>query len=102
MGNNKKGKMAASKALKFSPALKELRIHLCQKSQASAGVREFVEKQYVPLKEANPKFPILIRECSGITPKIWARYGYGQEKNVDIGNKSSADVMKIIQQLQTQ
>jgi NADH dehydrogenase (ubiquinone) 1 alpha subcomplex subunit 2 len=63
----------ATKAIKFPPALKELRLHLCQKSAASAGVREFIEKHYIPIKTANPKFPILVRECSGITPKLWAR-----------------------------
>ena len=68
----------ATKSIKFTPALKELRIHLCQKSSASAGIREFVEKHYIPLKAANPKFPILIRECSGITPKLWARYDFLQ------------------------
>ncbi|NXU67134.1 NDUA2 dehydrogenase, partial [Horornis vulcanius] len=55
-------------------ALRELRIHLCQRSAGSRGVREFIEKHYVTLKKANPDFPILIRECSGIQPKLWARY----------------------------
>lgn len=92
--------------------LRELRIHLCQRSASSRGVRsaqgwagpgrargsspgatrhpradpqgpaappslrrEFIEKHYVTLKKANPNFPILIRECSGIQPKLWARYG---------------------------
>ena len=45
----------ASKALKLGPALKEVRLHLCQKSAASAGAREFVEKYYVQTKVANPK-----------------------------------------------
>ena len=85
--------------LKFSPALKELRLHLCQKSAASAGVRDFVTKHYVDLKKANPKFPILIRECSGITPRVWARYTYGQEQSVDLTNKSAADVLKTLTSL---
>ena len=42
-------------------------MHLCY--------REWVETSYVDLKKANPKFPILIRECSGVQPKIYARYG---------------------------
>lgn len=46
---------SATKALRFGPAIKEVRLHLCQKSAASAGAREFVEKHYVPLKLANPK-----------------------------------------------
>merc|ERR1711918_78719 len=49
--------------------IKEVRVHLCQKSAASAGAREFVEKLYVPLKLANPKFPLLIRECGGMIPR---------------------------------
>jgi NADH dehydrogenase (ubiquinone) 1 alpha subcomplex subunit 2 len=36
---------------------------------------DFLSKEYVGMKKANPKFPILVRECSGVTPKIWARFG---------------------------
>lgn len=57
-----------------SGSLRELRIHLCQKSATSSGVRSFIENDYFALKKANSDFPILIRECSGITPRIWARY----------------------------
>ncbi|KAI6186560.1 Sodium/solute symporter family and Sodium/solute symporter, subgroup family-containing protein [Aphelenchoides besseyi] len=63
-------KMAAVKL--GANALRELRIHLCQKSASSNGVRAFIEHDYVPLKKNNRDFPILIRECSGINPKIWA------------------------------
>jgi hypothetical protein len=37
--------------------------------------RTFVEKNYKDLKSLNPKLPILIRECSGVQPQMWARYG---------------------------
>lgn len=37
--------------------------------------REFIETHYVPVKQSNPNFPILIRECSDIQPRVWARYG---------------------------
>lgn len=37
--------------------------------------RDFIEKYYVSIKQQNPKFPILIRECSGVQPRLWARYG---------------------------
>jgi len=89
----------ASKVVRLSPALKEIRLHLCQKSTASVGAREFVEKNYVSLKTANPQFPILIRECSGIQPRLWARFGYGREEGFEIGNKSSKDIMDIISKL---
>lgn len=54
-------------------ALKELRIHLCQTSAASNGVREFIFKDYASVKAKNQDFPILIREASGIVPRVWAR-----------------------------
>ena len=90
----------ASKAIRLSPGLKELRLHLCQKSSASAGVREFVEQHYVNLKTQHPNFPLLIRECSGIQPKVWARYGYGREESVELSNKSSKEVLDIITKFQ--
>ena len=40
-----------------------------------AFVRDFLEKHYIGLKKDNPKLPILVRECSGIQPKMYARYG---------------------------
>ena len=43
--------------------------------------REFVEKHYVDLKQKNPTFPFLIRECSGVQSRLYARYG---EANVVI------------------
>ncbi|XP_015277801.1 PREDICTED: NADH dehydrogenase [ubiquinone] 1 alpha subcomplex subunit 2 [Gekko japonicus] len=65
---------AGSAARVIGSHLKEIRIHLCQRSPGSQGVRDFIEKQYVPLKKANPDFPVLIRECSDVQPKLWARY----------------------------
>ncbi|XP_056640023.1 NADH dehydrogenase [ubiquinone] 1 alpha subcomplex subunit 2 [Diorhabda sublineata] len=83
-------------ALRFGSALKELRIHLCQTGAASKGVREFVEKHYVNLKSNNPKLPILIRECSGVEPKLWARFDKGKEKCVTLKDLSAEDVLKHI------
>lgn len=55
-------------------ALRELRLHLCLKGTTSSGVRSFIENEYVNLKKTNPNFPILIREASGVQPKLFARY----------------------------
>uniref|UniRef100_A0A803JSS8 NADH dehydrogenase [ubiquinone] 1 alpha subcomplex subunit 2 n=1 Tax=Xenopus tropicalis TaxID=8364 RepID=A0A803JSS8_XENTR len=71
---------------KLSRNVREIRIHLCQSSAASQGVRDFIEQHYVELKKANPEFPILIRECSGVQPKLWARYDFGKETNVSLNN----------------
>ena len=54
--------MASKNVIKLSGGLKELRLHLCQKSPASAGARQFVETHYVPIKMSNPKFPILVSQ----------------------------------------
>ena len=86
----------ASKAIKFSPALKELRIHLCQKSEASQGVRDFIEKYYVSIKQQNPKFPILIRECSGVQPRLWARYEGGVESSIPLTKLKAEEVLKNV------
>lgn len=86
-------------SVRFSSKLKELRIHLCQKGSSSAGVRDFIEHHYVPLKQANPKFPILVREAGGVTPALWARYEYGQEKSVSLEGLKADDVLNRIKQL---
>ncbi|XP_054245237.1 NADH dehydrogenase [ubiquinone] 1 alpha subcomplex subunit 2 [Indicator indicator] len=77
--------------------LRELRIHLCQRSPGSRGVREFIEQHYVTLKKANPDFPILIRECSGVQPMLWARYEFGKEKSVSLSNLSVDEVAKALE-----
>merc|ERR1712044_44290 len=92
-------KMAAAKALRFGNHLKELRIHLCQKSPNSKGVRDFVENHYVPIKQNNPKFPILIRECSGVQPKLYARYEFGKESSASLVDLDSKKVMETITKL---
>uniref|UniRef100_A0A2K6FW25 NADH dehydrogenase [ubiquinone] 1 alpha subcomplex subunit 2 n=1 Tax=Propithecus coquereli TaxID=379532 RepID=A0A2K6FW25_PROCO len=71
---------AASRGIGARLGLREIRIHLCQRSPGSQGVRDFIEKRYVELKKANPDLPILIRECSDVQPKLWARYGEQEVK----------------------
>ncbi|KAJ3045469.1 ndufa2, NADH:ubiquinone oxidoreductase 10.5kD subunit [Rhizophlyctis rosea] len=59
----------------LSKNLKELRIHLCQKSPGSQGTREFILNQYTPIKQDNPTLPILVREASGVQARAFGRYG---------------------------
>ncbi|XP_041358868.1 NADH dehydrogenase [ubiquinone] 1 alpha subcomplex subunit 2-like [Gigantopelta aegis] len=89
--------MAAT--IRLGQHLKELRIHLCQKSGPSKGVRDFIEKHYVNLKKNNPKFPILIRECSGVQPKLYARYEFGKESSLSLSDMSADQVTKAIETL---
>lgn len=84
---------------KLGKNLREIRIHLCQKSAGSQGIRDFIEQHYVELKKANPEFPILIRECSGVQPQLWARYDFGREKNVPLNNLNADQVAKALESL---
>ncbi|KAL3878153.1 hypothetical protein ACJMK2_030523 [Sinanodonta woodiana] len=94
--------MASAAALRFGKHLKELRIHLCQKSNTSKGVRDFIEQHYVTLKKSNPQFPILIRECSGVQPKIYARYEFGKEDSRSLMDLESPQVLEVVKKLANQ
>ena len=88
-----------SKVFKFSSSIKELRLHLCQKSISSSGVRSFIEKNYVDFKKLNPKTPILIRECSNVEPKLWARSEFGNETNLCLSNMNESQVLSAVEKL---
>ncbi|GAB1301593.1 NADH dehydrogenase [Apodemus speciosus] len=57
----------------------------------------FILQQYVELKKAHPDLPILIRECSEVHPKLWARYAFGQEKTVSLNNLSADEVRRAME-----
>uniref|UniRef100_A0A182NST8 NADH dehydrogenase [ubiquinone] 1 alpha subcomplex subunit 2 n=1 Tax=Anopheles dirus TaxID=7168 RepID=A0A182NST8_9DIPT len=84
---------------RLNPSVKELRLHLCQTGEESKGVREFVNTRYVQLKRDNPTLPILVRECSGVQPRLWARYALGKEKSVPLTNATAEEVLKQIEVL---
>uniref|UniRef100_A0A663N331 NADH dehydrogenase [ubiquinone] 1 alpha subcomplex subunit 2 n=2 Tax=Neoaves TaxID=3078114 RepID=A0A663N331_ATHCN len=63
------------------------------------GGEDFIEQHYVTLKKANPDFPILIRECSGVQPKLWARYEFGKEKSVPLNNLTVDEVAKALENI---
>ncbi|PRW32601.1 NADH dehydrogenase [ubiquinone] 1 alpha subcomplex subunit 2-like [Chlorella sorokiniana] len=83
----------------LSKNLQELRIHLCQTGKGSQGARDFVLSSYQELKKANPTFPILVRECSGVEAKLIARYDYGVEEAVKVDGLSKADITKQLEAL---
>lgn len=88
---------AAGRTVGSRLGLREIRIHLCQRSPGSQGVRDFIQQRYVELKKAHPSLPILIRECSEVQPKLWARYAFGQEKNVSLNNLSADEVTRAVE-----
>ncbi|CAO2611904.1 NADH dehydrogenase [ubiquinone] 1 alpha subcomplex subunit 2 [Lemmus lemmus] len=88
---------AAGQAVGSKLGLREIRTHLCQRSPGSQGVRDFIQQPYVELKKAHPGLLILIRECSEVQPKLWARYAFGQEKNVSLNNLSADEVTRALE-----
>ncbi|CAG8434197.1 1749_t:CDS:2 [Ambispora gerdemannii] len=83
----------------LSRRLKELRVHYCQTSPASFGVRDYIAKNYLTLKKANPDFPILIREASGVEARFFARYDFGKEKKVILNDLSTNEVESKLKEL---
>ncbi|XP_072992294.1 NADH dehydrogenase [ubiquinone] 1 alpha subcomplex subunit 2 [Typha latifolia] len=83
----------------LSRNLKELRFLYCQSSPGSTQTREFVHRNYKDLKTLNPKLPILIRECSGVEPQIWARYDIGVERYVRLDGLTEAQISKKLEEL---
>lgn len=63
------------------------------------SIWKFVETFYVPLKQKNPQSPILVRECSGVLPKLYARYGFGVEKSATLTDLSKEQVFEKMRQL---
>lgn len=89
--------MAWKQAL--SKSMQELRIHLCQTSPASQGVREFIVSNYAEMKKANPHFPILVREAAGAEAKLIARYDFGVEKAVSVQGSAPGAVLSSLESL---
>ncbi|KAF9349086.1 MAG: thioredoxin-like protein [Benniella sp.] len=76
----------------FAKSLKELRVHFCQTSPASNGLRQFVASNYAAVKAANPNLPILVREAKGAEARIFARFEHGQEKKIVLDGLSAKEV----------
>ena len=77
----------------------ELRVHLCQTSSGSKGIREFWAKNYNSFKAANSSLPILLRECGGTQAKLTATYALGEEKSMDIEGMSAAEFKSALDQV---
>ncbi|EHY57498.1 hypothetical protein ABEF95_012692 [Exophiala dermatitidis] len=83
----------------FTQGLRELRFHLCGSSQASEAARSFLKRAYPTMKHHNPNTPILIREATGVEPKVWARYGYGKEKSESLSGLSDKEIENRVTEL---
>ncbi|WOO78872.1 NADH dehydrogenase [ubiquinone] 1 alpha subcomplex subunit 2 [Vanrija pseudolonga] len=80
-------------------AVKELRLHLCQTSPASAGVRQWISASYPALKASNPDVKVLIREAQGVSPRAFVRFERGVESQTGLDNFSANDVNAALAKL---
>jgi len=53
---------------------------------------DFLSAQFAALKQANPGFPLLVREADGVTPVAYARYDMGVEASVPLAGLDAAGV----------
>ncbi|CAG8716734.1 16246_t:CDS:2, partial [Acaulospora colombiana] len=60
---------------------------------------EFIANNYSSIKSANPHFPILVREASGVEARFFARYDFGKEKKVVLNNLSAKEVESKLEEL---
>lgn len=105
-----------------SKALMELRVHMCQSSVASKGIRcrahvpalrrasctdapacscasEFWSANYNAVKAANMKLPILLRENANAPAKLTATYEGGEEKSISVEGMSSTEFGSTLTQV---
>ena len=57
------------------PQPRTLRARHCGALSSRRPCSEFILAHYKALKAANPKLPVLIRECAGVEPRLTARFG---------------------------
>lgn len=84
----------------ISTALKEVRFHLSQSGETSAALQKFLSSNYATLKSAtNNKVPILIREASGISPSITARFEKGREVSTPLEGLDTKAIESAVKSL---
>ena len=54
-----------------------------------------------PTRLTLARFPLLVRECGGITPTLTGRLGFGREVTVDLNGKSADEVYLALAGLET-
>ncbi|KAK4684103.1 NADH dehydrogenase (ubiquinone) 1 alpha subcomplex subunit 2, partial [Tremellales sp. Uapishka_1] len=86
-------------AKQIPAAVKEIRLHLCQTSQASQGVRSFIQSTYPSIKSARPDLKVLIREASGVEPRAFVRFERGIESQTALSDLSEKDVGSALSHL---
>ncbi|DBA02672.1 TPA: hypothetical protein N0F65_010497 [Lagenidium giganteum] len=83
----------------ISRSVRELRFVACDTSQHSSGLRTFFRKNYEELKMLNPNTPFIYREADEMEPFVYARYDWGNEKQVFVHNKNDKEITEVLRGL---
>lgn len=51
-----------------------------------------MSENYLSVKQSNPDFPFIVRECEGADPYVIARYSFGVEKTALVDNLNQKEV----------
>lgn len=51
------------------------------------------------MRNNNPGVKFMLREGNSVSPRIYARYGFGKESFVSVDNASSTEIMNKISKL---
>ena len=79
--------------------VRELRVVCCQKSEASAGARNFVKGNYLSVMAEHPEFLFIVRETENAIPTVMARYDFGVERRVPIEGYTQDEVEELVEAL---
>ncbi|WWC59862.1 uncharacterized protein I303_102424 [Kwoniella dejecticola CBS 10117] len=86
-------------AKQIPKAVKEIRLHFCQTSSHSAGIRKFVQSSYPSIKASNPDLKFLVREASEISPRAFVRFERGAESQTQLADLSESQVATELSRL---
>jgi len=90
-----------TKAMRNS-SVREIRVHFDPAESgnlANAALRTYVLDNYHLAKAANPDLPILVREATDVTPKVYVRYDKGVERSQVITPKDASSISTIFDKL---
>ena len=51
------------------------------------------------IKDKNPNFPFIVRECLNAQPTVMARYDFGVEKRIYVPNLEEKDIDSVVKEL---
>eukprot|EP01087_Luapelamoeba_hula_P023807 TRINITY_DN8837_c0_g1_i1.p2 TRINITY_DN8837_c0_g1~~TRINITY_DN8837_c0_g1_i1.p2 ORF type:complete len:122 (-),score=16.61 TRINITY_DN8837_c0_g1_i1:133-498(-) len=84
---------------RLSTNMQEMRFHVCPTSASSQGTRDFLTSNWASFRMLNPRFPIFVRDATGLKASVLVRYDWNVEKRVDVEGYSKEQLETTIKEL---